>query len=98
MGEYNHNQFTAQDGRDVAPFGTTISRANNLFTRPVQIIGERFISGAFAQQTFGYKEQIFLTLAGRVDKSSVFAAENQNAFYPKISGSWVLSDYINNKK
>lgn len=95
---YNRNQFTAQDGRDVAPFGTTISAANNLFRRSVQNIGERFISGAFAQQTFGYKEQVFLTLAGRVDKSSLFAAENQNAFYPKISGSWVLSDYINNKK
>jgi TonB-linked SusC/RagA family outer membrane protein len=95
---YNKNQYTAQDGRDLAPFGTTISAANNLFRRSVQAIGERFISGAFAQQTFGYKEQVFLTLAGRVDKSSVFAAGNQNKFYPKISGSWVLSDYIKDKK
>lgn len=94
---YNRNQYVAQDGRDLAPFGTTISAANNLFRRSVQSVAERFISGAFVQQTLGYKDQFFLTLAGRVDKSSVFAADNQNNFYPKISGSWVLSDYIKNK-
>lgn len=92
--QYNRNQYTAQDGRDLAPFGTTVSAANNLFRRSVQSIAERFISGAFAQQTFGYKDQIFLTLAGRLDKSSVFAVDNQNNFYPKISGSWVISDYL----
>lgn len=96
--QYNRNQYTAQDGRDMAPFGKTIAAANNLFNRPVQRISERFISGAFAQQTFGWKEQVFVTVAGRLDKSSVFAEDNQNNFYPKISGSWVLTDYLPNKK
>lgn len=94
---YNNNQYTAQDGRDLAAFGRTISAANNLFNRPTQVFAERFISGAFAQQTFGYKDEVFLTLAGRVDKSSVFAAENQNNFYPKVSASWVLNNHIKNK-
>ena len=92
--QYNRNQYTAQDGRDLAPFGTTVSAANNLFRRSVQSIAERFISGAFAQQTFGYKDEIFVTLAGRLDKSSVFATDNQNNFYPKVSGSWVFTDYV----
>ena len=95
--QYNRRQYAAQDGRDLAPFGKTIAAANNLFNRPVQSLSERFISGAFIQQTFGFKEQVFLTLAGRIDKSSVFAEDNQNNFYPKISGSWVLSDYLKNK-
>lgn len=95
--QYNSNEYTAQDGRDLAPFGRTISAANNLFNRPVQAIGKRFVSGAFAQQTLGYKDQVFVTLAGRFDNSSVFAPSNQNNFYPKVSGSWVLSDYITNK-
>ena len=95
--QYNRRQYAAQDGRDLAPFGKTIAAANNLFNRPVQSLSERFISGAFIQQTFGYKEQLFLTLAGRIDKSSVFADANQNNFYPKVSGSWVLSDYWKNK-
>jgi TonB-linked SusC/RagA family outer membrane protein len=95
--QYNRRQYAAQDGRDLAPFGRTIAAANNLFNRPVQSISERFISGAFVQQTFGWKEQVFVTLAGRIDKSSVFAEDNQNNFYPKVSGSWVLSDYLKNK-
>ena len=95
--QYNRRQYAAQDGRDLAPFGKTIAAANNLFNRPAQSISERFISGAFLQQTFGFKDQVFVTLAGRLDKSSVFAEANQNNFYPKISGSWVLSDYLPNK-
>jgi TonB-linked SusC/RagA family outer membrane protein len=95
--QYNRNQYAAQDGRDLAPFGSTIAAANNLFNRPVQSVAERLISGAFIQQTFGFKEQVFVTLAGRLDKSSVFASANQNNFYPKISGSWVLTDYLSNK-
>ncbi len=95
--QYNRDQYVGQDGRDLAPFGKTIVAANNLFNRSVQSISERFISGAFAQQTFGWKEQLFLTFAGRIDKSSVFAEANQRNFYPKISGSWVLNDYIKNK-
>ncbi len=95
--QYNRDQYVGQDGRDLAPFGKTIAAANNLFNRSVQAISERLISGAFAQQTFGWKEQLFITLAGRIDKSSVFADANQNNFYPKISGSWVLNDYLPNK-
>ncbi|NJN79571.1 MAG: TonB-dependent receptor [Anaerolineales bacterium] len=47
-------------------------------------MGKRFVSGAFAQQTLGYKDQVFLTLAGRFDNSSVFAPSNQNNFYPQF--------------
>jgi len=94
---YNKNQYTAQDGRDVAPFGTTISAANNIFGRPVQRIAERLISGVFASQTLGYNDEIYVTVAARMDRSSVFAIDNQNIVYPKISASWVLNDYIQNK-
>lgn len=95
--QYNRNQFTGSDGRDLAPFGKTVSAASTLFTAAFQGIGERLISGAFAQQTFGYKDQLFITGAIRSDKSSIFAAENQNNLYPKLSGSWLLNDYIKNK-
>ena len=95
--QYNRSQFTGSDGRDLAPFGKTVSAASTLFTAAFQGIGERLISGAFAQQTFGYKDQLFITGAIRSDKSSIFAAENQNNLYPKLSGSWLLNDYIKNK-
>ncbi len=89
----DRNHYTAQEGRDLAPFVRTVSAAANLFTAPVQSIAQRSVWGYFLQQTFGYKEQVFLTLAGRVDGSSAFSPNNQANFYPKVSGSWVLSDY-----
>ena len=89
----DRTHFTAQEGRDLAPFVRTISAAANLFAAPVQSITQRSVWGYFLQQTFGYKEQLFVTLAGRVDGSSAFSPNNQTNFYPKASASWVLSDY-----
>lgn len=94
--QHDRTHFTAQEGRDLAPFVQTIAAAANLFSAPVQRIAERSIWGYFLQQTFGYREKLFVTLAGRVDGASTFSPENQTNFYPKASGSWVLTDYLKN--
>ncbi|NJL74984.1 MAG: SusC/RagA family TonB-linked outer membrane protein [Saprospiraceae bacterium] len=89
----SNSQFTSQAGRDLAPLYND-SAAANLFSAPRQSIAERNIWGYFLQQTVGYKDQVFVTLAGRIDGSSVFSTDNQNIFYPKASASWVLTDYF----
>lgn len=89
----DRTHFAAQEGRDLAPFVQTISAAANLFAPPVQSITQRSVWGYFLQQTFGYKEQVFITVAGRIDGSSAFSPQNQTNFYPKASASWLLSDY-----
>ncbi|HIP47918.1 MAG TPA: SusC/RagA family TonB-linked outer membrane protein [Lutibacter sp.] len=53
---------------------------------------ERSIWGGFLQQSFGYKNQLFLTLAGRIDGASVFGKEDRQQFYPKVSASYSISD------
>jgi TonB-linked SusC/RagA family outer membrane protein len=53
---------------------------------------EQSIRGFFLQQNFKFNNQLFLTVAGRVDGSSVFKKENRNQFYPKVSGSYVISE------
>ncbi|MCC9167828.1 SusC/RagA family TonB-linked outer membrane protein [Pontibacter harenae] len=50
------------------------------------------ILGFFAQQTFGIGDRVFLTGAGRYDVSSVFGEENRWQFYPKVSGSYLISN------
>jgi TonB-linked SusC/RagA family outer membrane protein len=94
--QYNRNSFYAQDGENLAPFGKVISAVSQL-NAPRQSLSERLISGYYLQQTFGFKEQVFLTFAGRVDNSSAFGKDQQGNFYPKISGSWLLNDYLKNK-
>ena len=48
--------------------------------------------GVFAQQTVGYRNQLYLTAALRADGNSAFGEEFSAAYYPKLSGSWVISD------
>ncbi len=50
------------------------------------------IFGFFLQETLSYKDEFFLTLAGRVDGATNFDPDNRSNFYPKVSGSYVLSN------
>lgn len=94
--QYAETDFAGAEGRDLAPLISNISAASNLFKLPVQSISQFSLNGYFLQQTFGYKDQVFVTLAGRVDGSSAFSKENQNNFYPKASASWVASELFRN--
>ncbi len=94
--QYSNTSFISQEGRGLS-FGTTLNAASNLFKRTEPSKSEQLQNGYFVQQTFGYNNQIYLTVAGRIDGSSVFAPENRNQFYPKAGLSWVLSDYWKGK-
>ena len=48
--------------------------------------------GGFVQETFAYKDKLFLTLAGRIDGASVFGEDERQQFYPKVSASYSISD------
>ncbi|MEO5781664.1 MAG: SusC/RagA family TonB-linked outer membrane protein [Ginsengibacter sp.] len=90
--QYIKTGYSAQEGRDLIPLVKTISAAQNLFNPPVDSRTEQSIFGAFFQETFGFKNRLFLTGAGRIDGSSAFGANAQNIFYPKASISYNISD------
>ncbi|MEP7381188.1 MAG: TonB-dependent receptor [Gemmatimonadota bacterium] len=48
--------------------------------------------GAFSQALIGLKDRYFLTFGGRLDGNSAFGKDFGFQFYPKVSGSWVVSD------
>jgi TonB-linked SusC/RagA family outer membrane protein len=47
--------------------------------------------GFFAQEQIAWNDRFFLTGAVRVDGSSTFGVDERWQAYPKVSGSWVLS-------
>lgn len=53
---------------------------------------EMVVYGAFLQETLSFDDRFFLTAAGRIDASSSFGEEERWQFYPKISGSYLISD------
>ncbi len=79
------------EGRDLLNGITTINGAA-VKLDPRYTFDQRQIFGGFLQQTFGYKNIFFLTAAGRIDGSTSFPQDTRTYFYPKLSGSWSISD------
>jgi TonB-linked SusC/RagA family outer membrane protein len=53
---------------------------------------ENVTVGMFVQQQVGWKNRAFLTGAVRMDDNSAFGVDFDAAIYPKLSGTWVLSE------
>ncbi|MGH7575423.1 MAG: TonB-dependent receptor domain-containing protein, partial [Longimicrobiales bacterium] len=49
-------------------------------------------AGVFVQQQFGWNNRLFLTGAVRVDNNSAFGEDFDFVTYPKLSGTWVVSE------
>jgi len=48
--------------------------------------------GTYVQQQFGWENRAFFTMAVRADDNSAFGSEFDAAIYPKVSGTWVVSE------
>jgi TonB-linked SusC/RagA family outer membrane protein len=99
----SYQKNTYNDGMNVNN-GTTALQYPNVFTFsniPYNIIFNKTISntikqGAFANLSLGFKDFLFLDLAGRNDWASTLALTgNQSYFYPSIGGSAVISQMLN---
>lgn len=48
--------------------------------------------GAFGQALFGFHDRYFLTVGARIDGNTAFGTDFGFEVYPKVSGSWVVSE------
>ncbi len=48
--------------------------------------------GGYAEEAVGIRDRLYITGAVRADKNSSFGTNFSNILYPKLSGSWVVSD------
>ncbi len=88
--QYEKNNYTLLQGRGLAPFVQTVNGASTILPG-VDDRSEISVSGAYIQQNFKYRNQLFITGAVRVDGSSVFGKDQRNQTYYKASGSYVVS-------
>jgi TonB-linked SusC/RagA family outer membrane protein len=72
------------------PPGTQLVRGAVQFVSQGRV--ETATLGFFGQQQVGWRDRLFLTGALRLDASSTFGADERWQMYPKISGSWVVSE------
>jgi TonB-linked SusC/RagA family outer membrane protein len=87
----SREQIAFTQGRDLAPFVSTVNGAS--VPLPSSLVdASSTLQGAFFQETFGYGDRLFLTVAGRQDASSRFPTDTRTNFYPKIGFSYLLSN------
>jgi TonB-linked SusC/RagA family outer membrane protein len=84
--------FQAAGQGFASPLSTTLnqltqSRVNNDYSKI-----ENKARGVFVQQQVGWNDRVFLTGALRWDDNSTFGAASPAQRYPKLSGTWVISD------
>ncbi|MGB3548971.1 MAG: SusC/RagA family TonB-linked outer membrane protein [Saprospiraceae bacterium] len=84
-------QTTVTGGRGLAPFVETVNGASTILEARSNI-SRLQIWGYYLQQTFGFANKFFLTAAGRIDGASSFSPDNRSIFYPKVSGSYLISE------
>ncbi|MFT4031096.1 MAG: SusC/RagA family TonB-linked outer membrane protein [Siphonobacter sp.] len=88
--QYDRTYTTAITAQQLGIFGETINNGASIVSSENR--AERSFMGFFAQQTFGLFNRYFITAAGRVDAASVYGIDSRWQFYPKVSGSYVLSE------
>ncbi len=90
--QYFQSDYNALSSQNLAPYIETVSGGANTTYTLGYGLDKYSLSGAFAQATVGYGNFAFLTGAVRRDQSSKFSASQTNQYYPKVSGSLVVSD------
>ncbi len=89
--QYEKNRYSLLQGRGMAPFVQTVNGASTLLPS-TDDRSELSVSGAYLQQNFKFKNQLFITGAVRLDGSSVFGENQRNQVYFKASGSYIISE------
>jgi TonB-linked SusC/RagA family outer membrane protein len=90
--QYERNNQLTMQSESLSPVAVVASAgsAAQAFT---DSRAELALYGAFLQQSFEIMDAFFITGAIRMDASSVFAPENRFQFFPKVSGSALLSEF-----
>ncbi len=85
------NETISAEGRGL---GSDVTRtvAAAAVTSGSQAFSESRTLGFFVQEQLAWQNRLFLTGAVRMDNSSVFGADIQRIFYPKLQASWVISE------
>jgi TonB-linked SusC/RagA family outer membrane protein len=81
--------ISVSSGENIAPGFKSVNGSPNRIASVGQ--SRYWIDGYFAQQTFGFKDLLYVTGAARVDNSSVFSTTQRNQLYTKASVSFVPS-------
>lgn len=90
LGFSHTHDKTISDGDNYSDFITDIPLPQYAKIKRNRIISiyNSGLNSYFGRISYGYDDKYTFTAVARLDRSSKFAPENRNAFFPSISGNW----------
>jgi TonB-linked SusC/RagA family outer membrane protein len=85
-------EFMEAEGQGFPATGVKTIAGAGTFQRGRDNYVQNNTVGFFIQQQFGWNDRLFLTAAVRADDNSAFGSDFDVVYYPKLSGSWVISE------
>jgi TonB-linked SusC/RagA family outer membrane protein len=85
-------RFMEAEGEGFPAAGVKTIAGAGTFQRGRDDFIENNTVGFFLQEQVGWKDRFFLTAAIRADDNSAFGENFDLVYYPKVSGSWVISE------
>ncbi len=85
-------EFMQAEGQGFPATGVKTIAGAGTYQRGRDDFVENNTVGFFVQQQFGWNDRLFLTAAVRADDNSAFGSDFDVVYYPKFSGSWVVSE------
>jgi TonB-linked SusC/RagA family outer membrane protein len=90
--QYFRSFFSSSNGTGLGlPPGATTTSSGTTRTS-TQSTTESINLGGYGEEVISYNDRMFLTGGLRYDGNSAFGSGFSGVFYPKIGGSWLLSD------
>ncbi len=90
--QYFQSDYTQLNSQNLAPFIETVNGGTSTTYALGYGLDRYSLNGLFGQATLGFKNFAFLTGAIRRDQSSKFSPTQTSQYYPKVSGSLIVSD------
>jgi TonB-linked SusC/RagA family outer membrane protein len=84
--------FSAHGTGFASPQSSTVNQLASAQTAIDYSLVENRSLGFYVQEEIGWRDRMFLTGALRFDDNSTFGVDAPAAKYPKISGTWVVSE------
>ena len=88
----NFANFLYSEGSIFPTVGLTALSATTTDRRNSGDLTEDATLGFYLQEQVGWRDRLFLTAAVRADDNSAFGQNFDRVYYPKFSGSWVISE------
>ena len=82
------------NGGLVVPKLYALSNSRSPIEPPDEHLARVGVDGVFANATFGYKETVFLELAGRRDQATTLPSGNNVYYYPSVGANFLFSNVI----